>query len=138
PRGDVRLRPRIDAPRGDPGELERPRPTRAEDADRAGEPSEDAGAVDVALEERRDGGGVEPAAGADRRGRPVERGRPPGAAREQLVRGRVVDGARDGRAGLLQADGDAPVRDAGQEVEGAVDAVDDPAAPVRALGARAL
>ena len=66
--GDVRLRPRVDAPGGDPGELERPRPARAEDADRPREPSEDQVAVDVALEERRDGRGVEAAAGADGRG----------------------------------------------------------------------
>jgi hypothetical protein len=61
-----------------------------------------------------------------------------GGGEEELVGVGVVDGGGRWLAVVLEADRDAPVRDAGEEVERAVDAVDDPAAGGRAGSAGAF
>jgi hypothetical protein len=141
PGADVRLRPRVDAPGGDPGELEAARAARAQDADAVGQTGERRAAVGalVAAQERRDRRLGQRAAGAHGNRLAVARDAEAGAAGEELAGDGVVDGAGDRRAGLLQADGHAPVRDPREEVEGPVDAVHEPAPPAGGgLDARAL
>src|SRR3546814_12776155 len=54
--------------------------------------------------------------------------------KEEVVLDRVVDQAGDHLAALLQGDGDGEVRQAVQEVGGAVEGIDDPAPPAVVAG----
>src|SRR6476620_8040154 len=69
---------------------------------------------------------IEPAAAGDAQSLVVEKRALAALGDVQLVIGGVVDHARDDRALTLQADRDRKLRDAVQEVGGAVERIDDP------------
>ena len=76
-----------------------------------------------------------------RRGRDraaVERRRAAALGGEQLVAQRVVDDADERAVGVLAGDADRPLRDAEEEVDRAVERVDDPAHAARARVVAAL
>ena len=80
---------------------------------------------------------VEPLAGGDAHAPVVEEGAFAALGDEQLVVGRIVGQPGDDRAVALQRDRDRKMRNAVQEVGGAVERIDDPAMGLVGAGMRA-
>ena len=79
----------------------------------------------------------EPLAGGDADAPVVEKGALAALGDEHLVGGRIVDQAGDDRALALERDRDGELRDAVQEIRGAVERIDDPAVGLVGAFARA-
>src|SRR6266852_1127510 len=132
PRRKVALPIGVDAAGGDPGEIERGRPESPQAGDLVLH-----GIVLAARERDIAAAGVRERAGDDGVGEPLARRDPQapiveiGALAalggEQLVVRRIVDDAGDDRSFALERNRDREMRDAVQEVQGAVERIDDPA-----------
>ena len=132
----------VEAAGRDPGEIERGRAEAAQARDlvlhggrsRGGRARDRRGRVRQPAGDDRVG---EPLARGDAQAPVVEEGALAALGGEQLVVGRIVDQAGDDRALALERDRDREVRDAVQEVGGAVERIDDPGVGLVGAFARA-